>query len=299
MKTPYSHYSFSPYFFEPLEDPYNPKELKEKKSAMTVHWDEDAIPDEAFAEAELQAKNSPSLKKRSPDDVENITLGIFANLCEVVDGKERREVKSAVTPLSSDSPTPLKKHHSHSSRFLQDSESNFSSDDFGSPINSQTVIQNIFHGIAEIFFGWDVFTIHPHAKTTEEMGDMVRKDKITWKTLCKQGHYSDYFQAQMQSIFKDADELLAERTKEEQATNSQRISFYAGFIIAAVGKLLGHTYLAAAGFATASIIFVFMASQYISSSFSQRPRELKLAATIAAAYHDAAKHRNLKIEDDL
>lgn len=290
--------SRNPYYFD--EDLFLTKDKEkqaphfdlnsgEEESLIHNDWNpNDAVLDKEFDEAIRFAKVSPSVKKGVPDDIENITVQIFAHLYELANWSKCKEGEDWEAILAGCSPSPKKFSSSKSSRFLQ-AESNFSDDSYlDYPIHADNSISNLLNAISEIFFGMR-FDKEKTQKTPIEIEVVLKKDRVTWKTL--RLNYTPYFRLKMKQVFQNARELLKERIKDNKIALYCRIAFYAGLIISVVGTLTSKKFVALIGISASLITSGYMIVRYAIASLRQAQHESNLKLSIDSIYYEAAKHR--------
>lgn len=290
-------YSLNPlsnpdYLDELLSDPFYFDDDQFKKKPQPSHIQgldfNDAIPDEEFEKAEQYAKVSPYVKKGVPDDIEKVTLQLFAHLYELANQTKSEEGEDWDAILKGHSPSPKKHSLSQSTRFLQ-YESNFSDDSYIDYIpQPENSLSNLLNAVSEIFLGTR-FDYEEKQKTAFEMDDTLKKDQITWKNL--RVHYSDYFQTKMSHVFCLARNLLKERIEGDETALYYRIAFYAGAVISIVGMVLNQKFAFISGLSISLIASSYMIVRYATTSLNRMQQESDLKLSIDNIYYEAAKHR--------
>lgn len=261
--------------------------LDDAEGEQSLDWIYEGAGSEDFEEALPFAKISPLSKKIEPDPIENVTLQIFAHLHEIADRKVREEIEKVVDPIANEPLSPKKQSHSYSSHYYL-SDSNFLDQDFGFPVHTPNVIQNMIDSFTELFLGWRA-SDDKNQKSIHKLKEMFEDDQNSWNYI--KDDYSKEYRSKMDNIFKTAGKLITERMQDANRAYVYRVSFYAGLIITAVGYCLSRTLTTATGLACSLSAFGFMIKHYVDFSFRQMQHESELKTAVESIYYEAGKHR--------
>lgn len=231
---------------------------------------------------------SPIAKKGEPDAIEKFTLQIFARLYEIADRKVREEIESFVQPIACEPISPKKQSRSYSTHYYE-SGTNLLDEEFGFPVHTPNVVQNMIASFTELFFGWRS-TDDKNQKNNYQMKDVFILAGKEWNYV--KNHYSKEFRTKMESVLKTADELLTERMKDADLAFVCRIAFYAGLVITAVGYSLNQKVSTCVGLVCSVAAFGFMISHFLDFSFRQMQHESALKTNVENCYFEVSKHRS-------
>lgn len=313
-----SYESYYPSYLSNYED----SECKNQREGKTSYSNGDAISDEDFAKAQQLAEASPLMKKREPDQIENITVQVFTHLCAFTDRDQRKEVEAAVLEVNEDSKenskssiskfkakysfskikeafhqardkinelpyfqSQFKSNYSHQFRPFQDDDL-FEEELREEGIPTRNIIRSSLSVLAYLFLGWERFD----AKEDDENQKKIEKDHKVWQERLKP-HYSDVFQGEMDLIFAQAEGVSKNRQEQARSVYLQRLTFYAMLIISAIGKLISHRTVMILGLTAASITSIVMIALYGVNSFKQGQLEANLKTSILNAYNMAGTCR--------
>lgn len=272
--------------------------------------------DKAFSQAESAAEKSPSVKKKVPDFIENLTLQIFSHLCSLADRVKRADIAFVGKLDEKSFASRLKnKNYSHPSLFQEkdrtNSEKNLNtpklkttySQKIGSFQNengfyeneeeevksSRSTVYNILSIATTLFLGWELYDPKKDQRPIKICADEIEKDEVTWKLF--KNNYSDFFQVRMDNIFTQAKDLIEFRKRNEKIDLFLRITLYATLIISGVGKLVKNNTVAIAGLAASSLTLMIMIGNYALNSFKQSEYGTSLKSSAENIYTKIAIHR--------
>lgn len=227
----------------------------------------DALTDEDFQKKYV-------MPQKVVDKVEKGTIGILANLLTLADGTDRQSIVDATVSSAGvklddlqDEPEDDFYHHRYNP-FRRDT--NFDDQDhMERPANTLKAVKNLISALAAILFGIELSKKeHIDQRSLMEMEDNFKTDKTIWELeLSKK--YKPYFDRNMNEAFIKADSLIKERKRYAIIAYYQRITLFAGTMVAAAGLLTGKKIITYAGMSASLITFIYMIAMYGSSSFKQ------------------------------
>jgi hypothetical protein len=250
-----------------------------------------ALSDEVFTKSFL----SDPYDAKKVDDIENITVQIFAHLHSLADRVIRSEIEEALAPPTrSVQSSPVILHKSSGSQRFRPfrKETNFNErEDNGQTLRIKDVAWNTIAIVQNIFFGVEFFESHKDNRTTEKMMEDLKTDSITWNQGLRK-HYSDFFNSKfMMRAFIQADELLKNRQNVAKESYKQRVTLYVLLILSVIGKLKNKSAFTIVGLAASSITLIFMLVHYGMNSFKLSQRSAELKRTLETAENEARSNR--------
>jgi hypothetical protein len=227
------------------------------------------------------------------DDIENITIQIFAGLHSLADRIKRSEIVDATKPSN----VKLLESYvasTHSRRFnpLRKETNFYEQEDTEQKIRTKHVVSNILFTLGSIFFGLEFFDSHQDSRTNDEMKQKTTIDKTVWTSFLK-NHYKDELNVTMNQAFTKADELLKNRQVYAKKAYYYRLTLYATLTLSLVGKVMKQKVFTILGLAASLITLIFMLILYGTNSLKQARLGADLKKLVEIAEKNAARYRLL------
>lgn len=251
--------------------------------------------------------NLDPLVKKEADDIENLTVQIFARLAILTDEQKRSDIEAAVSTVetstlsqgsTSDSTKSVLTPDIFNSQMFGASlklrpfrkDTNFFDEDPTVSLQTHQVANNIFSTLGKILFGYEAFDSSRDNRSINKMKEDLRDDHLTWNTGLSQ-HYQRTFNLKMDFTFNQAEKILKVKQKIYQSAYYQRITLYAFLILSSVGKLISQRLVTVLGLVASSITLIFMLTKYGTNSMQLAQLTSDLKRSLESVEKEACKYR--------
>lgn len=233
-----------------------------------------------------------------PDDVEDITIQIFAHLLTLSDGIKRDEIEKAILlPGKEISSFSLKRLQSLQSQYLKKQSLNFPPYQTGtnfyekegdSSEGSTPLVgaKNIYAIVTDLFLGRRIYSLQEDRRSALELSASLKLDMNTWNAKIRE-YYKDPFQDEMKNIFNKAKERINIKKNFEKTIYCNRITFFSTLGLSIFAKITSFKKIFVVGFVAFSVNLIFMVIYYGKSSFKLSEQGASLKASVNKSYEKA------------